>query len=78
MERPWLAPIPGGIPAEIDLDRYASLNDMLATSCARFADLPAFNSMGTVLTFRQLDEGSRAFAPGCRSAPGCVAAIALH
>jgi len=62
MERPWLAQYPAGIPAEIDLDRYASLNDMLATSCARFADLPAFNSMGTVLTFRQLDEGSRAFA----------------
>jgi len=62
MERPWLAQYPAGIPAEIDLDRYASLNDMLATSCARFADLPAFNSMGTVLTFRQLDEASRAFA----------------
>jgi len=44
MERPWLAQYPAGIPAEIDLDRYASLNDMLATSCARFADL-AFNSM---------------------------------
>jgi len=62
MDKPWLARYPAGIPAEIDVDTFASLKDVLAASCTRFADLPAFSSMGTVLTFRQLDEASRAFA----------------
>ena len=32
---------------------------MLASCSARFSDLPAYSSMGTVLTYRQLDEASR-------------------
>jgi long-chain acyl-CoA synthetase len=62
MQRPWLAQYPAGVPAEVDIQRFASLKDLLAASCARFADLPAFNSMGAVLSFQQLDEASRAFA----------------
>ncbi|MDP1650170.1 MAG: AMP-binding protein [Rubrivivax sp.] len=62
MDRPWLAQYPAGIPAEIDVHALASLKDVLASTCARFADLPAYDSMGTVMTFRQLDEASRAFA----------------
>ena len=60
--RPWLVQYPAGIPAEIDTRKFASLKDVLASSCLRFADLPAYKSMGTVLTYRQLDEASRAFA----------------
>jgi len=62
MNRPWLSQYPPGVPAQIDIDACASLKDMLATSCARFAELPAYSSMGTALSFRQLDEASRAFA----------------
>jgi len=62
MDRPWLAQYPAGVPAQIDADAYASLKDMLAASCARFAELPAYSSMGTAMSFRQLDEASRAFA----------------
>ena len=62
MDKPWLVQYPPSVPAEIDTGRFASLRDMLASSCARFADLPAFNSMGSVMTFRQFDEASRAFA----------------
>ena len=62
MHKPWLVQYPTGVPAEIDLHEFASLKDMLASSCARFADLPAYNSMGSVLTFRQLDDASLAFA----------------
>ena len=60
--RPWLAHYPKGIPAQIDLDEYASLKDLLTVSCGRFADLPAFESMGQVMTYRQLDVASRSFA----------------
>ena len=62
MDRPWLAQYPAGVPAQIDVGAYASLKDMLAASCTRFAERPAYSSMGTVLSFRQLDEASRAFA----------------
>jgi len=62
MDRPWLSQYPAGVPAQIDVGAYASLRDMQAASCARFAELPAYSSMGTVLTFRQLDEASRDFA----------------
>ncbi len=61
-EKPWLAQYPPGVPATIDTGQFASLKDVLAASCSRFADLPAYNSMGAVLTFRQLDEASRTFA----------------
>ncbi len=62
MHKPWLAQYPAGVPAEIDAHQFASLKDVLACGCARFADLPAYSSMGTVVTYRQLDEASRAFA----------------
>jgi len=60
--KPWLAHYPAGIPAQIDLGDYASLKDLLSVCCGRFADLPAFESMGQVMTFRQLDRASRSFA----------------
>ena len=62
MNKPWLVQYPSGVPAEIEVGQFASLKDVLAASCTRFADLPAYNSMGTAMTFRQLDEASRAFA----------------
>ena len=62
MQKPWLAQYPPGVPADIDTRRFASLKDMQASCCARFADLPAYSSMGTVMSFRQLDEASLAFA----------------
>lgn len=62
MHKPWLAQYPAGVPAEIDPGEFASLKDVLASCCARFADLPAYSSMGTTMTFRELDEASRAFA----------------
>jgi long-chain acyl-CoA synthetase len=62
MRKPWLAQYPAGVPADIDINDFASLKDVLTATCARFAERPAFGSMGTVMTFRQLDEASGAFA----------------
>jgi long-chain acyl-CoA synthetase len=70
MNKPWLAQYPAAVPAEIDFGPLASLNDVLAASCARFADRPAFHSMGTVMSFRQLDEASRAFAAWLQKVAG--------
>jgi long-chain acyl-CoA synthetase len=62
MNKPWLAQYPAGVPTEIDMQRFASLADMQRDSCQRFADLPAYRSMGVAMTFRELDEASHAFA----------------
>lgn len=70
MDKPWLSQYPAGVPADIDEHRFASLKDMLAASCARFASLPAYSAMGETMTFRQLDEASRAFAAWLQQAAG--------
>ena len=62
MDKPWLSQYPAGVPAEIDIQQYSSLADMLAVSCTRFADLPAYRSMGSSMSFLELDDASRAFA----------------
>jgi len=62
MKKPWLAQYPAGVPIEIDMQRFASLADMQRDSCQRFADLPAYRSMGASMSFRELDGASHAFA----------------
>lgn len=62
LEKIWLARYPADVPAEIDPDRYASLIELFEQAVARYADQPAFINMGEVMTFRRLEERSRAFA----------------
>ncbi|HET9024050.1 MAG TPA: AMP-binding protein [Burkholderiaceae bacterium] len=62
MDKVWLKQYPEGIPAEVDVGAYNSLKEILQTSCARFADLPAYGNMGVTITYRELDEMSRDFA----------------
>jgi long-chain acyl-CoA synthetase len=62
MHKPWLAQYPPGVPAEIDPGKFESLEAVIASTCARFADLPAYQSLGKLMTFREVDDASRAFA----------------
>ncbi len=62
MEKIWLKSYPPGIPAEVDLNEFASLPDVLRRSCERFSNLPAYSNMGATLTFSELDRHSRNFA----------------
>ncbi|MGH8186551.1 MAG: AMP-binding protein, partial [Steroidobacteraceae bacterium] len=62
MKKPWLKNYPPGVPAEINPDEYRSLSDILADSCARFAELPAYTSMGTTVTYAEYERLSRHFA----------------
>lgn len=62
MEKVWLKHYPANVPAEIDPDRYSSLIEMFENAVARYADQVAFINMGEVMTFRKLEERSRAFA----------------
>ncbi|RLM26838.1 long-chain-fatty-acid--CoA ligase [Brenneria alni] len=62
MDKIWLSRYPTDVPADIDPDRYSSLVEMFENAVARYADQPAFINMGEVMTFRKLEERSRAFA----------------
>ncbi|WP_335903211.1 long-chain-fatty-acid--CoA ligase FadD [Shewanella algae] len=62
MDQPWINSLPADVPAEIDASRYASLLEMLESGVNTYADQPAFVNMGATLTYRKLEERSRAFA----------------
>jgi long-chain acyl-CoA synthetase len=72
MEKIWLKSYPPGIPAEVNVRRYASLKDILEQSCARYADLPAFSNMGTTMSYAELDQKSRAFGAYLQIEAGLV------
>jgi long-chain acyl-CoA synthetase len=61
MEKIWLKNYPSGIPAEADVDAYASLKEVFETSCRRFARLPAYSNMGVSVSYTALDQASRHF-----------------
>ncbi|HEX5685021.1 MAG TPA: AMP-binding protein [Ideonella sp.] len=60
-ERVWLASYPPGVPPEVDWRATPSLKHLIERSCSRFADRPAFTSLGVSLTYREFDHRSRAF-----------------
>jgi len=62
VDKPWLSRYPSEVPETINPDQYPSLVEMFEQSVNRFADQPAFINMGTVMTYRKLEERSRAFA----------------
>ncbi|MBM7072704.1 long-chain-fatty-acid--CoA ligase FadD [Shewanella sp. 202IG2-18] len=62
MEQLWLNNLPEGVPADIEHDKYSSLVEMFEESVSKYADQPAFINMGATVTYRKLEERSRAFA----------------
>ncbi|MET4211510.1 long-chain fatty acid--CoA ligase [Bradyrhizobium sp. LA2.1] len=62
MERIWLKQYPPGVPADIEPTQYASLVDLLEESFAKFADRKAFICMDKAISYRDLDQMSRALA----------------
>jgi long-chain acyl-CoA synthetase len=60
MERIWLKQYPAGVPADVDVNLYPSLVDLLEESFAKFRDRKAFICMDKSITYRELDEMSAA------------------
>ncbi|NKC28222.1 long-chain fatty acid--CoA ligase [Ochrobactrum ciceri] len=58
----WFKSYPAGVPHEIDLSTATSIGDMILASCRQFASSPAFTCMGKDLSYKELDEYSRALA----------------
>src|SRR6202140_3871241 len=61
MDKVWLKSYPAGVPAEIDVNQYASVREVLEESCAKFGSRPAYSCMGRTITFAELDRLSTAF-----------------
>ncbi|QBF84501.1 long-chain-fatty-acid--CoA ligase FadD [Shewanella maritima] len=62
MDQPWINHLPADVPAEINPDQFTSLVDMFEQAVNKYADTPAFINMGAKMTYRKLEERSRAFA----------------
>lgn len=61
-ERPWLQNYPSGIPANIDPDKYENLVQFFEENFNKHKRLPAYQCMGKVMTFGELDQYSNNFA----------------
>lgn len=62
MDKIWLQHYPEGVPAEIDINTYASLTEMLESSFRRFSAAPAFSNLDHTLIYADIDRLSAAFA----------------
>jgi long-chain acyl-CoA synthetase len=60
MERIWLKQYPAGVPADIDVNQYPSLVELLEESFKKFADRKSFICMDKSITYAELDEMSAA------------------
>lgn len=61
-DAPWLKHYAKGVPAQVDLNQYHSVNDILMQSCEANGPRVAFENFGTTITYSELDRLSRNFA----------------
>lgn len=78
LNKVWLKRYPADVPAEISADRYTSLVDLFEQAAKRYADQPAFLNMGQKMSYRQLEEKSRAFAAYLQQQLGLKAGTVWH
>lgn len=62
MEKIWLHSYPPGVPAEVTLDPFRSLPEMLDWVAGRFGDKPAFSNQGVTISWHELHTMSHRFA----------------
>ena len=70
MDKIWLKQYPPAVPAEINPAEYPSLNAVIAESCERFRDLPAFTSMNRTITYQQYERAAASFAAWLQQVAG--------
>ena len=61
MEKIWISQYPKGVPAEIDVNEYASVREIFEEAISKHGTRPAFTCMGKSITFSELDVLSMAF-----------------
>ena len=60
--RPWLDAYPAGVPADIDVNQYTSLVELIDSAFQKNANKLAYSFMGKAISYAQTDSLSRAFA----------------
>ena len=60
--RPWLKSYPDGVPADINVDQYTSLVQLMEDSFRQYAERTAYSFMGKSFSYAQVDSVSTAFA----------------
>ncbi|GGA79145.1 long-chain-fatty-acid--CoA ligase [Brucella endophytica] len=60
--RVWLKSYPAGVKAEMPTPAYSSIGDLIVSSCRKFAERPAFTSMGKSLSYADLEKHSASLA----------------
>ena len=68
--KPWLKSYPAGVPELINPDQYASVVQLIDESCERFAEKPAFTSMGRTITYADYERLARDFAAYLQNVAG--------
>ena len=61
-EYPWFKHYPKGVPKEIDPDKYSSIVDLMEEAFLKFGDRIAYENMGKMITFNDVDKLSADFA----------------
>ncbi len=61
MERIWLKHYPKGVPADIDINTYASVREVFDESCSNYVTRKAYTCMGKSITYGELDVLTEAF-----------------
>ena len=67
VDRFWLKNYPKGVPADIDVNQYESLVQLLEEAFKKFGSRPAYSCMGATLTYKQLDDNSAAIGAWLQS-----------
>lgn len=62
MEKVWVKNYDEGIPAEIDINEYASISEVIDSAYEKFATKDSFHCMGRNLTYGELKDMSQKFA----------------
>jgi long-chain acyl-CoA synthetase len=70
MDRFWLPQYPPSVPADIDPFEIESLKSLIEDACVRYADRIAYHSMGTSITYREVEVRSRAFGAWLQHSAG--------
>ncbi|MCX7902691.1 MAG: AMP-binding protein, partial [Burkholderiaceae bacterium] len=67
MEKIWLKSYPPGVPAEVQIDRYHSIPQMLQASFEKYRNRPAYRCMGKTITFGDVERMSAQFGAWLQS-----------
>ncbi len=80
MNKPWIKHYPAGVPAEIDVNQYETVSQVLEESMKQYASRTAFVCMGKSISYAQIDAASRSLGAWLQSrgiAPGGRVALMM-